>query len=321
MKLTVDCVLTPELLSLPSSSALAQLLAKAKVEQVEIPLEALICAQYGLQSRPDYPIAAIAAAADGLDVGRAYWLRADPVHLVLQRDCFSLGESIPLPVSSEHAKSMIASLNQHFNQDGLMFLIGKSGAWYLRAEKTPSIKTSLPSVASGKNIHQFMPHGLESSKWLAVLNEVQMLLYEHPANEAREFSGEVAVNSVWLSGGGLMPQSPVTHSPVTQGEANLILADSAFYHGLAKFADEPYQGLPSSLDDVLNHQVQHIRLQLPIANTLVWFDMLMAALKEKKIKQLTLNIGFYEKSIIVKIKPIDTYKFWRSNKPVMDHFK
>ena len=326
MKLTVDCVLTPELLSLPSSSALAQLLAKAKVEQVEIPLEALICAQYGLQSRPDYPIAAIAAAADGLDVGRAYWLRADPVHLVLQRDCFSLGESIPLPVSSEHAKSMIASLNQHFNQDGLMFLIGKSGAWYLRAEQTPSIKTSLPSVASGKNIHQFMPHGLESSKWLALLNEVQMLLYEHPANEARESCGEVAVNSVWLSGGGLMPQSsvtqrPVTHSPATQGEASLILADSAFYHGLAKFADEPYQGLSSSLDDVLNHQVQHIRLQLPTANTLVWFDMLMAALKAKKIKQLTLNIGFYEKSIIVEIKPIDTYKFWRSNKPVMDHFK
>lgn len=316
MKLTVDCVLTPELSSLPSNSALAELLAKAKVTQGEMPLEALICAQYGLQSTPDYPIAAIAAAVDGLEVGRAYWLRADPVHLVLQRDCFSLGESIPLLVSSAQAKSMIASLNQHFNQDGLMFLIGKSGAWYLRAEQTPSIKTSLPSVASGKNIHQFMPHGLESSKWLAVLNEVQMLLYEHPANEAREHSGEVAVNSVWLSGGGLMPQSSVT-----QGEVNLILADSAFYHGLAKFTDETCQALPSSLDDVLNHQVQHIRLQLPAANTLVWFDMLMAALKAKKIKQLTLNIGFYEKSIIVEMKPIDTYKFWRSNKPVMDHFK
>jgi hypothetical protein len=116
-------------------------------------------------------------------------------------------------------------------------------------------------------------------------------------------------------------QSPVAQGPVAQGEANLILADSAFYHGLAKFADEPYQGLPLSLDDVLNHSVQHVRLQLPIANTLVWFDMLMAALKAKKIKQLTLNIGFYEKSIIVEMKPIDTYKFWRSNKPVMDHFK
>jgi hypothetical protein len=153
-----------------------------------------------------------------------------------------------------------------------------------------------------------------------------MLLYEHPANEARESSGEVAVNSVWLSGGGLMPQSPgtqrpVMQSPVAQGEANLILADSAFYHGLAKSAEETYQGLPLSLDDVLNHSVQHIRLQLPTANTLVWFDMLKAALKAKKIKQLTLNIGFYEKSIIVEIKPIDTYKFWRSNKPVMDHFK
>jgi hypothetical protein len=331
VKLTVDCVLTPELSSQPSNTALAQLLAKAKVTQVEMPLEALICAQYGLQSTPDYPIATIAAAADGLEVGRAYWLRADPVHLVLQRDSFSLGESIPLLVSSAQAKSMIASLNQHFNQDGLMFLIGKSGAWYLRVEQSPLIKTSLPSAASGKNIHQFMPHGLESYKWLAVLNEVQMLLYEHPANEARESSGEVAVNSVWLSGGGLMPQrpdtqrpamhSPVTHSPATQGEANLILADSAFYHGLAKYADETYQGLPLSLDDVFKYQEQHIRLQLPTANTLVWFDMLLAAIKSKKIQQLTLNIGFYEKCIILEMKPIDTCKFWRNNKPVMDHFK
>lgn len=316
MKLTVDCVLTPELSNLPSNSALAQLLAKGRVTQLETPLEALICGQYGVQSALDYPIAAMCAAADDLAVGDAYWLRADPVHLVLQRDCFSLDESMPLLVDSEHAKSMVASLNQHFNQDGLMFLIGKSGAWYLRTEQMPDIKTSLPSVAAGKNIHQFLPQGLESSKWLAVLNEVQMLLFEHPANETRESVGALAVNSIWLSGGGFMPQSKPLLSNVDS-----IISDSIFYHGLATLAGETYQVVPSSLNGVLNTSAENVRLQLPNINALAWFDSLLAALKAKKIKQLTLNLGFYEKSLMVEIKPIDTYKFWRTNKPMMDYLK
>jgi len=316
VKLTVDCILAPELSKLPSGSGLTQLLSKGSVIQVDKPLEALICEQYGVQSLPDYPIAAICAAVDGLKVGDAYWLRADPVHLVLQRDCFSLDESVPLQVDAAHATVMLACLNQHFNQDGLMFEIGKSGAWYLRTEHTPNIKTSLPSVAVGKNVHQFMPQGLESSKWLAVLNEAQMLLFEHPANQARESSGAPAVNSIWFSGGGLMPKTPRLPSNI-----DLMLADGIFYQGLANLLGVSCQLVPTSLDEVLNHPVQYARLQLPNMHTLAWFDHLLVALKTKKIKQLTLNLGFYDKSLIVTIKPIDTYKFWRSNKPVMDYLQ
>lgn len=333
MKLTIDCVLSAESSDLRSTCALAQLLAIAKVTQVAMPLEALVCEQHGLQAAPDYPIAAISAAVDGLDVGDAYWLRADPVHLVLQRDCFSLGESIPLPVIREHADSMIASLNQHFNQDGLVFMIGNSGAWYLYAAQSPQLKTTLPSVAAGKNIHQFMPQGLESSKWLAVLNEVQMLLFEHPANQSREAAGIVAVNSVWFSGGGVMPQTKAL-----QNDTSVLVANSAFYQGLATWAGLPLLALPNNLDDLLLNSNQHLRLQLPSMNNLddngfdqQWFSRLLSELKSNKIKQLRLNLGFYEKSLTVDIKPIDTYKFWlnpiwrnliwRNPKPVMDYLK
>ncbi|MGZ8258449.1 MAG: hypothetical protein ACXWTR_04665 [Methylotenera sp.] len=328
MKLTVDCVLTNQLSALQHDSALARLLTKAHVTQVEVPLEALICAQHGLQAEPDYPIAAIAAAADGLEVGDAYWLRADPVHLVLQRDCFSLGEPIPLLVEPTHAAQLIASLNQHFGQDGLVFFIGKSGAWYLRFNKAPEIKTTLPSVAADKNIHQFLPQGVDAAKWIAMLNEVQMLLHEHPANVARESIGAVAVNSIWLSGGGVMPQSVTLKSGVS-----LILSNSAFYQGLAKLTHTSCQAAPADLESLLLGCAQHahVRLQLPEMQNLqidqldgilfddIWFNALLTALKNKRIEQLILNLGFYEKSLIVDIKPLDTYKFWRKTKPVM-HF-
>ncbi|MDP3087320.1 MAG: hypothetical protein Q8M99_03875 [Methylotenera sp.] len=331
MKLIVDCILNSESYDLCKAGALAQLLAKGKVTQFEKPLIALICEQYGLKEAPDHAIAAISAKVDGVDMGEdvsdSYWFRANPVHLILQRDSFSLADPIPLQVACEHADSIIVSLNQHFNQDGLVFMIGNSGAWYLRVAQFPKIKTNLPEIVIGKNIHQFLPQGEDTSRWLVVLNEVQMLLHEHPANMARESLGEVAVNSIWLSGGGMMPQVADL-----QGDKPTLVADDIFYQGLASWADFPLQALPKQFDVILQKYslqkpVKHLRLSLPSSYNLngqgldeAWFDPILAALKIKKIKELRLNLGFYEKTLSVDIKPIDTYKFWRSLKPTMDYF-
>lgn len=303
---------------LQSQSALAQLLAKGQVVAVNIPLEALVCGHYTLSSIPDYPIAAITAEADGLATGNAYWLRADPVHLALQRDGFNLSEPAPLLVNSEHAALMLASLNQHFNQDGLSFFLGHSGAWYLKSAQAPQITTTLPSVVIGKNIHDFLPQGVASSRWLTVLNEVQMLLHEHPANDAREATGEAAVNSVWLSGGGVMPEAKVSLN-----QTGMLMANSIFYQGLAKWAGLTCLALPSQLEAVLQAPVEQVRLQLLATHDLDerWFRKLLAALKNHKIKQLTLNLGFYDKCLVVNLKPMDFYKFWRSVRPVMDYLQ
>lgn len=313
MILTVDCVLNHELASLQSSSALSRLLTIGKVTVTEKPLEALICQRFGFNEKGDLPIAAMNASADGLDVDEAYWLRADPVHFKMQRDCFSLSEPAPLLVKSEHATLMIAILNEHFAQDGLVFYIGQSGAWYIRADITAHITTTLPSVAMDKNVHHFMPQGADSGKWKAILNEVQMLLHDHPANEAREVSGEVAVNSVWLSGGGVMPSfKSLSH------DVDLIVADDALNKGLAKWANIPNENRPKTLDAVLQKNAQDVHMRLPYASHLdaTWFEPLFSALKCKKIEQLTLNLGFYEKTLVAVIKPLDTYKFWRKPQSV-----
>lgn len=316
MKLTVNCVLNHELAGLPSSSALSRLLAKGKITQVEMVVEALACKQFGLSGEGDFPIAALSASVDGLDLVDAYWLRADPVHFEMQRDCFSLSEPAPLLVKPEHATLMIASLNEHFAQDGLVFYIGKSGAWYLRADKAAQMTTTLPSAAMDKNVHHFMPQGQDSAKWKAILNEVQMLLHDHPANLAREARDEVAVNSLWLSGGGVMPIfTGLPH------EVDLIVANDVLNQGLAKWANVLNQSLPKNLNAVLQKNAQHVRLQLPQASHLdvTWFEPLFSALKNKQIEHLTLNLGFYEKTLVVVIRPLDTYKFWHKPLAVMHY--
>jgi len=316
VKLTVDCVSTGQLFTMPETSVLAYLLSKANVRTQALPLEALVCTQSGLKPAPDYPIAAIAAAEDGLDVGMHYWLRAEPVHLVLQRDSFSLSEPCPLAVAREHAQAIITSLNAHFAAVGLTFALGQSGAWYLSLKQPPSISTALPAMAMGKNVAHFMPQGADAKPWVAYLNEVQMLLHAHAANAAREAAGEVVINSIWLSGGGVMPV-PLAAKP--DSDVHALVGSSALYQGLAKRSGVMYKQM-TSVQDVISQLVgnAHVRMQLTQDALLTEgnFQALLNGLKNRSITQLVLNLACYDQTLVATIKPLDLYKFWRIAKPM-----
>ena len=316
VKLIVDCVLNHQLLAMPADSAISKLLSVAKVRRLDMPLEAVVSVRQGLLPNPDYPIAAIAADADGLQVGDAYWLRADPVHLMLQRDSFSLSEPVPLQVTHAHAEKIITSLNQHFKADDMIFVLGKSGAWYLRLEQQPDIQTSLPAVALDRNIYQFMPTGVNASKWLSYINQVQMLLHEHTVNDARESMHAPAINSVWFSGGGLMPQQVAA-----ENGACLILADSPWYQGLAKHSGASIAPLDLNWTSMLDQKYAEVRVALSAQHLSdeAHFNALWELLGTKKIQHLVLNFGCFEKTLLATIKPIDRYKFWRKNKTVSDY--
>lgn len=316
MKLIVDCDLTHSVLGLPADSALSGLLAMADISRQEKPLEALLAEQFGLAAQPDYPLAAIAAAADGLDVGSAYWLRADPVHMLLQRDSFSLGEPIPLQVDRAQAEMMIADLNRHFQHENMQFMLGNSGAWYLRLNKTPLIQTTLPAVALDRNIYQFMPSGADASKWLAYMNEIQMLLHEHTVNHARELAQLPAVNSVWFSGGGVMPAQSQTPNSTKQ-----VVAASPLYQGLADFSGAAKLAPELSLAQLLNQDGVELRASFSaqyLANDTLFKD-LYHALVNGKLTQLILYLGCYEKTLVLSIKPWARFKFWRKRKPIMNY--
>lgn len=317
MKLSVDLELNSALTSLPSSSALAYLLAKGHASWLDLPLEAYVCQQFGLSNWPDYPIAAIAAAADGLATGSHYWLRADPVHLMMQRDSMSLIEPIPQHIAMADAQVLIAVLNAHFEDDGLQFVIGQSGAWYCRLIQTPQVSTTLPRVALNKNVYTFMPKGEAASEWLSIINQVQMLWFEHAVNTARQAMGQYEVNSVWFSGGGVMPATQTV-----QQAPHLMLSNRVFYQGLAAWARVPCKVVPQQLSEVLQSQATELCLQLDAQAQADddWFKPMLKALKANKIKALTLNIGFYEKTLVVHINPLDVFKFWRKPRAVERYF-
>jgi hypothetical protein len=149
--------------------------------------------------QPKKPNAAIAWQQVGNETGKGFWMFAAPVHLVLQRDSFSLAEPVPLPLESEEADALTATLNKHFEADDLKFFWHEK-QWFLRLDSNPDIQTKPPEAAINKNISAFLPTGAGAMKWAKFTNEIQMLLFEHPVNLAREAKNLPAINSLWCYG-------------------------------------------------------------------------------------------------------------------------
>ena len=176
-------------------------------------LEAALCEALGIARQQDWPIAPIALEADGGTAGEAYWLRADPVHLRIMRDRIVLADSLSLELSRQEADALADAVGRHFG-DELSPKPLHPKHWYVRIDQEPCLVTTPLSVAAGRNIDPLLPQGQDAMRFRAHLNELQMLLHEHPVNQAREARGELPVNSLWLWGGGTKPAAPTTHATV-----------------------------------------------------------------------------------------------------------
>lgn len=151
--------------------------------------------------QPNLINAALAWQQLGNDAADCYWLYAVPVHLVLQRDTFSMSAPVPLPLDQAEIDTLTGALNKHFEAEGLKFFWHEN-YWFLRLASNPNIQTNSPENATNKDIDAFLPTGEGAIHWAAFVNELQMLLFTHPVNQAREAKNLPTVNSIWCYGGG-----------------------------------------------------------------------------------------------------------------------
>jgi hypothetical protein len=145
------------------------------------------------------PNAALAWQQAGNQAGEAFWLYAVPVHLVLQRDSFSLAGPVPLPLEIAEINALTAALNKHFSDDKMQFFWHEK-QWFFRLENNPNIQTTAPEAALNKDISAYLPIGEGAMQWAKLTNEIQMLLFAHPVNTTREANKLPVINSLWCYG-------------------------------------------------------------------------------------------------------------------------
>lgn len=348
--------------------SLSRLLGMASASPMQETLQGLLCATAGVSKQVDWPIAAISSRAEQWDGPswalqqawpqhqHGYWLLVDPVHFVLQRDYFTLAALLAMPETESQA--LLATLNRHFAEDGLTFLASADQRrWYLYLQDDPQITTTSPQLVLGQATTSYMPAGKGAAKWNRLLNEVQMLLFEHPVNQLREQRGELAVNSIWLSGGGRQPvlQEPMAQQNVLQQNSSYpgsmqphrlqVISNDVFVQGLGmlnlphvrcdqietRLADSVQSLLLPGIDevwlmgDVLSYANVHENIQPDEAEVTVmharqerWFKSILTALRKARITQLHIYIGWQGHNVRLTVKPADSWKFWRKPKPLAE---
>lgn len=223
--------------------ALETLLARGSLQPCsDEGLEAVLCVALGIERQQDWPLAPITLEADGGVAGNTYWLRADPVHLQVMRDRIVLTDSAELNVSRQEADALTAAIGRHFGE-ALSPIPHHPQRWAVSFPLAPGLVTTPLSVAIGRAIEPLMPQGDDAPRFRSLLNELQMLLFEHPVNQAREARGELPINSLWLWGGGHKRSAPKT-SPAVYTSDNEA-------HALAEFSGAVVHSPPAQLDKAL----------------------------------------------------------------------
>lgn len=200
---------------------------------------AQLAEHFGLPAQ-EFPVAALERLGVTGMQDRDYWWRADPVHLLVDRDQVAMLPRGTLRVSRDEAQALATIFNETYADDGLYLETLQPDVWYLRVPVAWHCRTWDPARVAGWPIAEFMPAGADENPLKKLMNEIQMLFYEQPVNQARERSGQLAINSLWLWGGGTLPEK-VGRIPAR------VISDLPVVRGLTQMAGRECESWPGKL--------------------------------------------------------------------------
>jgi len=138
------------------------------------------------------------------------WARAEPVHLLTAIDHLQLAAPVPLPLAPDESDELLATINDHCAGRGFAFHRLATPGWVAECPAGLAFEAVEPAAAVGRNLRGLLPSGRDAARVRSIVNEIQMLLHEHPVNDRRARQGKPTVNSVWLWGAGAVVAREVT---------------------------------------------------------------------------------------------------------------
>ena len=151
------------------------------------------------------PWAALRARAlPNVTLGAA-WGLITPCHLTVHADHIAMHDPATLRLEAQESLALMQAMAPYFLEDGLGLHFLHADTWLVQGEALRGLPTASIERVRGQKVDPWMPRTEAARLVRRLQNEMQMLLYTHPINDARVARGAPMVNSFWLSGTGDLP--------------------------------------------------------------------------------------------------------------------
>jgi hypothetical protein len=187
------------------------------------------------------PWAAWLAQETGLFQSGQYWALISPCDLQVHSDHVAMRDPNLLDLGDEDSRTLLGAMRPYFEEDGIALHWHSAGTWLAQGPVFKDLASASINRVRGQAIDAWIPRQNAAQGLRRLQNEMQMLLYTHPLNDARNARGQAPVNGFWTSGTG----SP-THSQTPKAPAD---APSEILEGSASFSGKrsPHALLVDSL--------------------------------------------------------------------------
>lgn len=290
---------------------LEHLLARGRAEGGETSLADALCQVFGVARQQDSPLAPITATYDDLNANVGYWLRADPVHLQVGMRGMTLLDSEHVGLSMAESEALAAALDPLFREAGWHLLAPVPERWYAHPSRPVKLQTTPLDEVATRHVNSALPVGPSAALIMQLVNDAQIILHDHPVNQARERRGQAPINSLWLWGGGEMAKTGRRFQQVLAGQtealALALLSGSASAPCPARLRDLP-RGDSTLL--VLPEFPAHASAEDAARLDAEWFMPLLHGLRSGRIRRATLTLTGPEGGSLA-ISTVAAWKFWK----------
>jgi len=151
------------------------------------------------------------------------WIAAaDPVYLEPRLNHLCLHALRRTGVDASQMRALINHLQETL-ADGAEYGFTRLGSYGYLSSKTSVATATMPAyVVDQQRPDEFLPAGGDTAAHRNLLGEIEMALHEHEVNLAREASGQLPINSLWLWGGGTAPEQITRVQPPLYSDDALL---------------------------------------------------------------------------------------------------
>jgi hypothetical protein len=153
------------------------------------------------------------------DSDKPVWL-AELVHVSPARDGAALLPAAELAIDPQHSVALFESVHAMALESGFTLHHTSTERWQIQlpAGCEPATVAS-PAIVSRTSVNDWWHQDAASRPWRRLVNEIQMLWFDHPVNQQRYSQGQVPLNSLWLYGGAQPDQMA---GPAAQEDTRII---------------------------------------------------------------------------------------------------